>query len=56
MKEQATESLKKEYQTPELQHFGSVTELTNSAISSCMDDSDGNDCGPVGDMAMGIDG
>ena len=52
MKEQANESLKKAYQTPELQHFGSVTELTNSAVASCMDDNNGNDCGAIGDMAM----
>jgi hypothetical protein len=40
MKEQINKPIKQKYQTPVLQHFGSVTELTNSADGSCHDDSD----------------
>ena len=39
MKEQPNKPAKQKYQTPVLQHFGSVTELTNSANGSCHDDS-----------------
>ena len=39
MKEQINKPPKQKYQAPVLQHFGSVTELTNSADGSCHDDS-----------------
>ena len=29
---------KQEYKAPVLQHFGAVTDLTNSAVGSCHDD------------------
>jgi len=41
MKEKNNKLPKQKYQAPILQHFGSVTELTNSAQGSCHDDSGG---------------
>ena len=52
MKEQQNKLLKQKYQPPVLQHFGSVTELTNSAVGSCQDDSNQNICGPNKGMQM----
>ena len=40
MKEQINKPPKQKYQPPVLQHFGSVTELTNSAVGSCHADND----------------
>jgi hypothetical protein len=54
MKEQLNKPLKQKYQTPVLQHFGSVTELTNSATGSCKDDADDNTCGSNSLMQMQV--
>ena len=44
---------KQRYRRPSLQYFGSVTELTNSALGTCADDSDTNNCGgPNQNMEM----
>ena len=43
---------KRRYTAPVFQLFGSVTELTNSAAGSCMDDADNNQCSAAGSMSM----
>jgi hypothetical protein len=46
---------KRAYHAPVLQYFGAVTDLTNSAIGTCADDSDTNNCGgPNQNMEMRI--
>ncbi len=45
-------SLKGVYRSPVLQYFGAVTDLTNSAIGTCKDDSNTNICGADHTMAM----
>ena len=46
---------KRAYRAPVLQYFGAVTDLTNSAIGTCSDDSDSNNCGgPNQNMEMRI--
>jgi len=44
-----TELPKREYHSPTLHQYGSVTDLTNGAIGTCQDD--GNNC-PIGAGAM----
>ena len=46
----AQQPLKQQYKAPVLQHFGSVTDLTNSAVGSCQDD--GNNCATAGPGVM----
>lgn len=41
------------YRAPTLHRFGTVTDLTSSALGTCLDDSDTNTCGgPNQDMEM----
>ena len=42
---------KQKYQSPVLRYFGLVTDLTNSAVGSCRDDSSAI-CAAAGSMTM----